>query len=102
MKTIRFICGCSIPLDERQRVVSEDEMVTEFHIQGRVKKDAFGLLICGEHGLRRYGWQSLPTVTLVSENGDESETDRPDYSYAGATPLELETEFLRRNSIVVG
>ena len=40
-------------------------------------------MVCPTHGMRRYGWRSLPTM-------DTPAGRRPNFRFAGYTPLEVE------------
>lgn len=102
MNSIQFLCGCSVPLKEKEIIIDEDTVQSVRYIDGKVKKDALGMLICGEHGFRRKAFNSLPVVKLKNDSGDdEIETDRPDFSYAGKSIVEIEAQFLQTNRIMV-
>ena len=101
MDEIKFLCGCSIPLRAKESVVDEDTIVHAKVIAGRVRKDAAGMLVCAEHGVRRYGWRSLPHATITNEKGEVVQTNRTDFRLAGMSFVEIEEDFLRRNSIAV-
>ena len=58
----RFICGCEI---------------------NHPALDAEGFMVCPTHLMRRYGWRSLPTM-------DTPAGRRPNFRFAGYTPLEVE------------
>lgn len=100
MNEIRFLCGCVVPLHEREKIVDEDTIVVEKTIGGHTSIDPEGMLTCREHGARRYGWRSLPTVTLVKEDGTEIQTGRGDYRFGGKTPQEIEQHVFAEAGIV--
>ncbi len=69
-------------------MVKRDE---QLQIDGFVKTDHEGLLICGAHHARRYGWRSLPTASyVVNAEGETIEMNRPDFRFSGLHPAVIE------------
>lgn len=69
---MKFICGCEVPV--------------------LPQTDVEGFVVCSEHGLRRYGWRSLPM--LIDEKGK-----RPNWGAARSTALEIESMTLAASAI---
>jgi hypothetical protein len=89
-------------LRQKEVIISEDVIESRREIDGFVQKDGEGMLICGEHKVRRYGWRSLPPVVLTSPEGEKVETNRADYRLAARTPTEIEAHWLESEGILVG
>lgn len=61
-------------------------------VEAGLEFDNDGFITCAMHKQRRYGWRSLPMLTLEA-NPDDPESIppvKPDYNLASYTPLELE------------
>lgn len=101
MNEIRFLCGCAIPLADKEIVQDEDTVLHVKRIDGFVKTDNEGMLVCGDHGFRRHGWRSLPNATVLDDDGNMVVTNRSDYRFAGKSFVEIEAHFLKSNGIVV-
>ena len=87
-----FLC-CSKPRSEVVVVPEDGGDLT-------LPLDTEGFVICPAHGMRRYGWRSMPTkshVTTPASSTQPAQTlQRPDYSFAGNDgPLRADQKWAR-------